>query len=83
MGNEKGIRCNTGAVPAAVSPLMVSDSNTTVPVNGMGRFRKPDEPEDLPKIHYNFFAFGNNSKSELQFIVSHFLPILQEAGKLT
>ena len=47
--DEKGIRCNTGAVPAAVSPNTVSESNTTVTrnrdgkVQNTGRARRPAE----------------------------------------
>jgi len=73
MSNEKGIRLKSGAVPAAVSPLMVSDQMPLFRLLGMGRFRKPDKPEDLPQFATIFFAFGKNSKDELQFIVIHFL----------
>jgi hypothetical protein len=73
MGNEKGIRFKSGAVPAAVSPLMVSDQMPLSWLSGMGRFRKPDKPEDLPRFTTIFFAFGKNSKNELQFIVIHFI----------
>jgi len=34
--------------------------------------QKEGEPEYLPKIADLYFAFGDNSKSELQFIVIHF-----------
>ena len=70
--NEKGIRCNAGAVPAAVSPITVSESNATVPkfrdgkVQITGRARRP---ADFDKL---FFAFGINSKSETHLIVIHF-----------
>jgi hypothetical protein len=73
MSNEKGIRLKSGAVPAAVSPLMVSDQMPLSVSRRMGRFRKPDKPEDLPRFTTIFFAFGKNSKDELQFIVIHFL----------
>jgi len=69
--NEKGIRCNTGAVPAAVSPKTVSESHTTASM--AGRCRLPGEPEDLSKFTVLFFAFGKNSKGELHLVVIHSL----------
>jgi len=35
--------------------------------------QKEGEPEYLPKFTILFFALGENSKNELQFIVIHFL----------
>ena len=73
MGNEKGIRCNTGAVPAAVCPLKVSDSSATIRQLTDGKVQKTGRARRPAVIHYIFFAFGKNSKDELQFIVIHFL----------
>jgi hypothetical protein len=72
--DEKGIRCKTGAVPAAVSPKTESESIATVrqksdgKVQITGRARRPAEMIDL------LFAFGKNSKDEkhLIFIHSHY-----------
>jgi hypothetical protein len=69
--DEKGIRCKTGAVPAAVSPSTESESNATA--FKAGRCRLPGEPEDLPDYLHYFLLSGKIAKVNcisLSFILS-------------
>jgi len=47
-------------------------NRTPLSVKGWEGNQKEGEPEYLPKFVELFFALGENSKSELQFIVIHF-----------
>jgi len=47
-------------------------NHTPLSVNGWEGNKKEGEPEYLSKFTKLFFALGENSKSELQFIVLHF-----------
>jgi hypothetical protein len=75
--NEKGIRCETGAVPAAVSPLKGSLNQKPLPVDKpggkvqkTGRARRPA----VFQLH-NFLLSGKIAKMKCHFL-SFILPII-------
>jgi len=58
--DEKGIRCKTGAVPAAVNLGNLSETPATARIlSGWEGIRKRGEPEDLP-LNVNK-SFGNKA----------------------
>ncbi len=59
LDDEKGIRCKTGAVPAAVIFNKACTDVSLFQLHEMGRpYKSRREPEDLPASQY---AFGNKS----------------------
>jgi len=55
--DEKGIRCKTGAVPAAVNLGNLSETPATARIlSGWEGIRKRGEPEDLPIIAFGIKA---------------------------
>jgi len=63
MGNKKGIRFKSGAVPAAVSLNKSFLNYKSLFVNRqMGRHQKEGKPEYLPRFTTIFFAFRGKSQ---------------------
>jgi len=68
---------DSGAVPAAVSPLLsLFEIFATVRHLWMGRLKKQDKPEELPESCERFFAFGEkagNDSSKNQKIIFYLI----------